>query len=169
MSIKSELLQSYSKHNTVRVAKLIGQDTDLFKELMLIYFDAKDMDLARKAAWVFRHCVDEYPDLIQPYLRKLVKYLSKENHHDAIKRNGLAILQGISIPKKLYGPVTKICFEFIQNGKEAIAIKAYSMSILDNIGEDIPEIRKELKLILQDLLPYESAGFKSRARKILSK
>ena len=99
----------------------------------------------------------------------LIKYLRKKGLHDAIKRNGLAILQAIAIPKKLYGPVTNICFEFLQNGKEPIAIKAYSMSILDEIGNDIPEIRYELKLIIQDLIPYESAGFKSRARRILAK
>ena len=169
MSIKSEILKSYSKQNTVRVANLIGQDIDLFKELMSIYFNAEDMDLARKAAWVLRHCVDQYPCLAEPYVKKIINYLSKEGHHDAIKRNGLAILQIISIPEELYGPITNICFEFIQSGKEAIAIKAYSMRILDKIGNDIPEIRHELKLVVEELLPYESAGFKSSARRILSK
>jgi hypothetical protein len=151
------------------VANLIGQDTGLFQELISIYFDAKNMDLARRAAWVLRHSTDQHPYLINPYLKKLVKYIAKEGHHDAIKRNGLAILQGISIPKKIYGQLTNICFELLQNGKESIAVKAYAMTILDNIGKDIPEIRHELKLVIQELLPYESAGFKSRARRILSK
>jgi len=48
-------------------------------------------------------------------------------------------------------------------------LKAYSIGILDKIGDEIPEIRQELKLVLQDLMPYESAGFQSRARKVLSK
>jgi hypothetical protein len=170
LSIKSEILKSYSRQNTVRVAESIGHDKSLFNELMTIYFDGKhDMDLARKAAWVLRYCSDYNPHLIDPYIKKLVKYIGKKGHHDAIKRNGLAVLQETSIPEKLYGPIANTCFKFLQSSKEPIAIKAYSMSILDKIGDDIPEIRHELKLIIQELMPYESAGFKSRARKILSK
>ena len=169
LNLKKEILKSNSKSNTVRVVKLIGQDSNIFKELMKIYFNDKNMDLARIAAWVLRHCIDQHPDLINPYLKKLVKYLGKEGHHDAINRNGLAILETVPIPEKLYGPITNICFDFLQSGKEPIAIKAYAMSILDKIGNDIPEIQHELKLIIQELIPYESAGFKSRARRILAK
>jgi len=169
LNLKLEILQSHSKYNTVRVANLIGQDADLFRALMDLYFEAKNMDLARRAAWILRHCVDQFPFLIQPYLKKLIRYLGREGHHDAIKRNGLAVLVSSDLPKNLYGPLTNICFEFLLSGKEPIAIKVYSMSIIDKIGNDIPEIRNELKLVIQDLLPYESTGFKSRARRILAK
>jgi hypothetical protein len=168
LNLEKEILQAHSKHNVVRVAKLIDQDKRLFESLTRIYFDQSRQDLARKAAWVLRQCVEQYPHMILPYQRKLVSYIGKEGHHDAIKRNGLAILEFIPISEKLYGPLINICFKFLMNGKEPVAIKAYSMSILDKISRDIPEIRQELKLVLQELLPYESIGFKTRAKKILS-
>lgn len=169
MLLKNEILKSHSKYNTVRISQLIDQDDDLFKALINLYFDHKNMDLARKAAWILRHCVEQHPHLLNPFVKKLIKYLGTDGLHNAIKRNGLAVLEKVHVPEDLYGPLANICFEFVVSGKEPVAIKAYSMSILDKIGDKIPEIRHELKLIIQDLIPYESAGFKTRARKILLK
>ena len=167
--IKAEILLSYSKANTVRVAELIDRDENLFRKLFRIYADMNDLDLAKRAAWVLGHSIRLHPYLINPHINKLIKLISEPSQHDAIKRNGLKALELTSIPEKHYGKIADMCFKIISSGKEAIAIKAYSIGILDKIGEDIPEIRQELKLILQDLMPYESAGFQSRARKVLSK
>ena len=167
--IKAEILLSYSKANTVRVAELIDRDENLFRKLFNIYADMNDLDLAKRAAWVLGHSIRLHPYLINPYINKLIKLICKSSQHDAIKRNGLKALELTSIPEKYYGKIADMCFRIISSGKEAIAIKAYSIGILDKIGEEIPEIRQELKLILQDLMPYESAGFQSRARKVLSK
>jgi hypothetical protein len=169
LDLKAEILLSYSKANTERVAKLIDQDEELFRKLIRIYFDMVDIELAKKAAWILSHSIRQYPYLINPYIKKLIKYIDKPGQHDAIKRNGLKALELTTIPEKHYGPLADICFRFVMSGKEPIAIKAYSIGILDKIGDEIPEIRQELKLVLQDLMPYESAGFQSRARKVLSK
>ena len=167
--IKAEILLSYSKANTMRVAELIDRDEDLFRKLFNIYADMNDLDLAKRAAWVLGHSIRLHPYLINPHINKLIKLICQPSQHDAIKRNGLKALELTSIPEKHYGKIADMCFRIISSGKEAIAIKAYSIGILDKIGEDLPEIRQELKLILQDLMPYESAGFQSRARKVLSK
>ena len=95
--------------------------------------------------------------------------MNRPDLHDAIRRNGLKALELSPIAEKYYGQLANVCFRFISSGKEPIAIKAYSIGILDKIGDEIPEIRKELKLVLQDIMPYESAGFQSRARKVLAK
>ena len=43
------------------------------------------------------------------------------------------------------------------------------MTVLYNLSVNIPEIKNELKLLIEDLLPYGTAGIKSRGRKILAK
>ncbi len=167
--IKAEILLSYSKENTVRVAALIDQDEVLFRKLFRMYSDTENIDLAKRAAWIMTHCLKKHPYLVNPHIKNIIKLLSQASQHDAVKRNGLKALELTSIPEKYYGKIAEMCFRFINSGKEAIAIKAYSIGILDKIGDEIPEIRQELKLVLQDLMPYESAGFQSRARKVLSK
>jgi hypothetical protein len=58
-------------------------------------------------------------------------------------------------------------FEYLQNPKIAVAIRVFSMTVVANITEGQPDMRRELKLILEDQLPYGTAAFKSRARKVL--
>ena len=41
------------------------------------------------------------------------------------------------------------------------------MTVLYNITLKIPELADELKIIIEDQMPYGSAGFKSRGKKIL--
>lgn len=169
LDLKEEILLSYSKANTVRIAKLIDQDEELFQKLIGIYFDTNDIDLAKKAAWILSHCIRKYPFLIKPYIKKLIRFISRPGLHDALKRNGLKSLELSPIGAKYFGQLSDVCFRIIISGKEPVAIKAYSIGILEKIGDEIPEIRQELKLVLQDIMPYESAGFQSRARKVLAK
>jgi hypothetical protein len=51
----------------------------------------------------------------------------------------------------------------------AVAIRVFSMTVLANVIEDQPDMRRELKLILEDQLPYGSSAFKSRGNKVLKK
>jgi hypothetical protein len=41
------------------------------------------------------------------------------------------------------------------------------MSVLGDIAKKEPALEKELKLIIEEQFPYGSAGFRSRAKKIL--
>ena len=60
-----------------------------------------------------------------------------------------------------------ICFKYLGSPKEALAVKVFSMSVLGNLAKKYPEIKSELKLIIEDQLPEQTAGFKSRAKKVL--
>jgi hypothetical protein len=59
------------------------------------------------------------------------------------------------------------CFGFIESMTEKPAIKAFSLTVLFNLSVQYPDIRPELKAIIEDRWDYESAAFKSRGRKIL--
>ena len=62
-----------------------------------------------------------------------------------------------------------ICFEYISSPTEAIAVKAFALTVLENLSQQYPEIRSELKTIIEDRWDYESAAFRSRAKKILKR
>ena len=109
---------------------------------------------------------DKHPFLIKPYLPLLVKQLHNPKH-DAVKRNVLRILQFIDIPDEVMGELADLCFNFLTSSKEAIAIKVFAMTILERIVRQYPELTQELIIIIEDQMPYGSAGFKSRGTKIL--
>jgi len=111
--------------------------------------------------------VIDHPGLISPHLAKLVKNLHKPGLHDSIKRNTVRLLQYIDIPKRFHGEIMDTCLRYVSSPDEAAAIKAFSLSILQNLSQQYPEIRNEVKLIIEERWPYETAAFHSRARKFL--
>ena len=85
----------------------------------------------------------------------------------AYKRNLLRILQHHSIPESLWGHAADQCFGFLSDPAEPVAVKVFSMSVLYNLTHEIPELGRELKILIEDQFPYGSPGFKSRGGKIL--
>ena len=60
-----------------------------------------------------------------------------------------------------------ICFNYVASPKEAVAIKAFSLSVLSNLGKLNPEILPEIKLLIEEQLPAQTAAFKSRAKQLV--
>ena len=165
MDIKSAFQKEHSKALTVRIVHYIGTDPERFKELMILFF-GKDNRLSQRASWAVGFCGLAHPELIYPHLKQMVANLDNPVHN-AIKRNTVRILAELDIPDDLLGEIADVCFRLLDDPKEAIAIRVFSMSVCFNITKREPELANELKLIIEDHYPHGSAGFKSRARKIL--
>ncbi len=165
MDIKKELLKEHSKAQAEYIANFIGNDAAKFEELMRLFMSSH-YRTNQRSAWVLSKCADKYPELIAPHIEPLIKNL-KEDIHVAVKRNTLRVLQEIEIPKDLWGLTVDICFNTLASNQEPIAVKVFAMSVLHNIAQKEPDLKNELKMIIEDQLPYGSAGFKSRAKKIL--
>ena len=60
-----------------------------------------------------------------------------------------------------------ICFRFVESPAEAVAVKAFSLTVLHNLAKPYPEILPEIKLIIQEQLSRQTAAFKSRAKLFL--
>lgn len=166
MNLKDMLLEEHSKEQCDRIVKYIGADKKRFAELMKLFF-AGEYRIAQRAAWPMSYAVNKHPELIEPYLDKLVGNLNKKGQHNAILRNSVRILQDIEIPKKYHGKLMDTCFNFIESNDTAVAVKAFSLTVLENLSKDYPEIRPELKLIIEERWEHETPAFQSRARKIL--
>ena len=91
----------------------------------------------------------------------------KKKVPSAVKRNSLRILVEDTIPLPHMGTLADICFNFLSDNKESIAVKVFSMSILLNIAQYYPEIGNELRQILEGNIHEKSPGYVSRASKII--
>ena len=61
----------------------------------------------------------------------------------------------------------EICFKYIESPREAVAIKAFSLTVLGRLAKKYPEIVPEIKLIIEEQLPHQSAAFKNRAKRFM--
>ena len=168
MNLAQDIPERYSQLEFKPIIEWIRGAEERFAELMEVLFD-KNSRKSRYAASIMSHCVDKWNYLLLPYVERLILNLQNPNLHDAIKRNTVRVLQDVEIPEHLHGTMAEITFQYLQNPAEAIATKISSMTILDNLTKKYPELKEELRFIIEEQIPFQSAGFRSRAGKILKR
>lgn len=166
MKLREEILKKHSKAQCTKIVKWVGSNQQRFDELFCLFLN-DEYRVVQRAGWPLSYCVINHPQFISRHWKKLISNLKKPKLHDAVKRNSIRLMQDLEIPEKYHGEIMEICFRFLESPKEALAVKVFSMSVLGNLSKKYPEIKAELKLVIEDQLPYQSAGFKSRAKKVL--
>jgi hypothetical protein len=166
MDLHKTLAAEHSKRQCDRIVRYIGNDPDRFAQLMELFFRG-EYRITQRAAWPLGYCVRDHPELIGPYFKPLLDNLKKKGLHVAVTRNSMRLLQDVDIPKKYQGRVMNICFDFLQSPASPIAVKAFSLTVLQNLSRQYPDIKPELKLIIEEQWEHATAAFRSRAKKIL--
>lgn len=168
MSLRDEILKEHSKSHTLYLTKVIGSNEFLFEELINLFLN-DEYRVTQRAAWVVSHCAEAHPFLLTPHLPSIIHNLRKPKLHDAVKRCTLKILADVNpnLSEELQGHAIDLSFEFLISQKEPVAIKVHSMQIVFNLCQKEPELLNELRLVIEDQMPYSKPGFKSRGNKIL--
>ncbi len=166
--LEKEILKEHSKRQTMKITRWVGGDEKRFSQLMHLFFQ-DNRTVVQRSAWIISTCADNHPSLITPWLKKLIQKIKVPGVHNAVPRNILRILQFVDIPRSLQGDVANICFDFLSSKDTPIAIKAFSMYVLANIADHEPDLKKELRIVVEQMLPYGSGGIISCGRKVLKR
>ena len=166
MNLLKLIGSGFSKAHCNQVVRYVGSDSSRFADLMQVLLNGPYRNTQR-AAWPLSYIVQQSPELIKPWLGKLLRLTAREDAPVALKRNVVRLLQYVEIPKAQRGRVATLCFSMLTNHKETIAVRVFSMTVLANICQHHPELKAELRSIIEDELPYGSAGFRSRGAKLL--
>jgi hypothetical protein len=166
MDLHQLLRSEHSKKQTDRIVRYIGDDPIRFAVLIELFFKG-EYRITQRAAWPLSYCVRAHPALIGPYFKRLLDNLARKDIHVAVIRNTVRLFQDVEIPKKYHGRVMSTCFDFVQSPETPIAVKVFSLTILANLSAQYPEIRGELKLIIEEQWEQATPGFRSRAKRLL--
>jgi hypothetical protein len=166
MNIQKALLEEHSKAQSMRIVNYIGADARKFKVLMLLFL-GKEYRIIQRASWVLSLCAEANPHLLDSWMKPIIYNLRRKDLHDAVRRNTLRVLQFCEIPRALQGTLTNICFGFLSDPEETIAVKVFSMTVLKNICRREPGLKNELKLVIESQLEHAGPAYLSRARKTL--
>jgi len=168
MNLREELLKEHSKANCTRIVNWIGGSAERFSQLVDLFVN-DEYRVVQRAAWPLSYVLEAHPELAEKHLPLLLDNLDKAALVAAVKRNTIRALQTVPIPEKYHGIVMNHCFNYISDPAEKAAVKAFSLTVLENLSKTYPDIRGELKLIIEDAIPNESPAFISRAKKILTR
>jgi hypothetical protein len=164
----TEILREHSKRQTLKIARWVGDDPQRFKQLMDLFLNG-DYYTTQRAAWIVSTCADDHPELIGPWLKRMIGRMQDPKVHDAVRRNVLHILKYVEIPRPLQGIVATLCFDYLSSLNAPVAVKSFSLNVLGRMAEHEPDLRRELGLIVQQMLPYGRPAIQSSGRNVLKK
>lgn len=163
-----QLTAERSKEHIARICHWIGSDTDRLAALVDI-FTGKDKRMAELSAWALGDIGARHPEWLQPWFPVLVQTLYRTDIHGSLKRNVLRTLKETTVPDELLDDCAELCFRFLGNPQEEVAIRVFAAYTLEKICQKVPELRPELHLLLEEYAPHGSPGIKCCAKKILKK
>src|SRR5688572_10826985 len=153
MNIKVALLKEHSKKQCNKIVKWVGDDQKRFDQLVDLFLN-DEYRVVQRAGWPLSTIVIAHPNLVKKHLKNIVACCTKEGMHGAVKRNIVRFLQYVDIPANLQGEVMDICFRFVESPVEAVAVKAFSLTVLSRLAIEHPAIIPEIKLLIEEQLPH---------------
>jgi hypothetical protein len=166
INLLEELQRPQTKTRCVRIVQFVGKDKNRF-DLLIACFLKGPYRITQHAAWPISYCIEDHPSLATPHLRTFLKLLRKPDVHPAVKRNILRLLEFVKIPKHLHAGIIEVCFAFLLDPKEPIAVHAFSISVLAQLLQLYPGMKGEFKIVLEDRLLTAGPAVRSRALKAL--
>lgn len=167
MKLREAILEEHTKANTVKITQWIGSNKQRIAELMHLFMTG-EYRVVQRAAMIVSYVAREQPELMKPYIPQLSERLGDTYTHIAVKRNILRIFQDAELPEAIHSDLMNICFDAIADPTEAIAVRAFALSILGRLSVVYPEIKNEIRLVIEDVLSQSpTAAFRSRAKKVL--
>ena len=174
-------LVNASRENRLRYARLVLNNSSLLAELIDILCKVNDKNSCR-AAWILEFvCIDNIYT-ITPHLNKFTNNLKHIYLDSAVRPISkicclIAKVYCLQTSNPIKDMVTQIhkeliveaCFDWMISDHK-VAAKVHAMETLFLFGqENNPWIHNELAIILQREFYEQSAGYKSRAKRILKR
>lgn len=169
MTIENALLapKHLDKEQVEQIAVSATRSEIDFRHLLKL-MSSQNLTLGKRAAWCFSLAAKLKPGWTDSCQAELVALLDMENPQDAVLRNTLRILRDCTLHPDLYDKTAYYCFELVQDPGKAIAIRAFALHILGQIGRAVPEIRPEVRAIIEYHFEDGAAGLTSAARNVLT-
>jgi hypothetical protein len=167
MNLSQEILKEHSKKQTDKIIRYIGTNQNKFDALVELFLNG-EYQVTQRAGWPLSYISIAHPEMIRKHLKNLLVNIKKPNLHNAVVRNTFRLLQFVEIPKSLQGIAVEVSFNYFNDIKQPVAIRCFSMTVLGNLCKEYPELKNELLICIEENLPHASAGFRARAKKVLT-
>lgn len=165
-SLVAELTDNIRGFKAPDLAKhVLGHD--LLGELVTCAL-SDDHLLSSRAMWVLSHCSDLDYGSLKKYHHRLIKNLERPGLHNGVIRNTLRLYQEHPVPEKHHSFLLDTCYGYIKDAAEAIAVRAFAMTVVFQISKPYPELLDELAMVLRHLsIQEEPPGIRSRVKNTL--
>lgn len=161
------LRQPLSKAHMQALSKIVLARTALIGDLFQI-IETQSLHDAMLASWLLCHLHEADDKLLETKTEIMIALLFSTGS-DSVRRNLLKIVADFPVPEAMAAQLFDLCLQWMMDENRAIAVRCNAMQILYCICKAEPELAAEVKTSIILVNNYGSAGFRSRAKKILKK
>lgn len=166
MDLEAVHAHRFSKRTLIQIVDYVIDKESRLKQLvnLLVMGNAA---VAGRSSWSLSYCAELRPNWIRPHIGKLIRFMEKGDGIVAARRGVMRTLQFAQIPARFHARALNVCFRLLADPHESIAVKVFAMTVAAGVAKENPELKKELRIVIEDQLPYAGPGFRARARKVL--
>ena len=164
MNLAAAILEEHSRSRTDEIAGWVGRDRRRFAQLFRLVENGEPR-LRQCAAWSVSRCVQQHPELIDPWLPSLLALLPDRRLHGALRRNFFQILQIAALPVSCHDAVFQAATEALGLPSEAPAVRAYAITVLKRLTDLYPELLPEVRRLVVEAASGSPPAVQSRARR----
>jgi hypothetical protein len=165
MTLEELLSREQSRANTDQIVEIISQRPELFYDLWRI-FSLNKNPVSRRAAWVIDILTETNNLLQSSHLMAMISMLPSFKA-DGLKRHSLRMLERNNLPEAKMGELVSLCFQYLENPKESVAVKMFSLKILNKLAQNEPDICSEVIDIIEMQMEESTPGFRSIGKKVI--
>jgi hypothetical protein len=175
MTLREEIFGLRVKREVELVVEKVLASPGLIPELISVTIDLNSPDspnsptyvVADYASWVLLKIAERKPELLKSHVLELAQRLN-EPSGEPLRRHLIGAMRYLEIGEEAQEILLDIAFRFLEDIKQPIAVRAFSMGVLERLTPAYPELKDELCLILNELLSRpQSAGLRAKAKNVL--
>lgn len=167
MEIREFLGMHSSRLNADILADKMQEDPQVFETVWDIMAEDKD-PVSMRAAWSISLFAEKHPHFFEPRVPEIVSCLMRIRSW-SVRRSLLKLLTFLPLPDEQCGFLFDHCFGILESPASGIAHKAYAMTILYNISEKEPELKRELIGLFETQLDDASPGVRACSQNLLDR
>lgn len=163
--IEEILLDFKSNRNYKYSANLIAQNKTFVEDLLRYCLTLK-YPYPQYSSWLLSHVAENHIELILQFHSKIIDTFL-DCQEPSTQRNLCNVLT--KLPKIEYkeGELLDAYFSFLTNSESKVALKVYSMYQIVPFLKDYPELKSELKSLIEAGMQKETPAFAAAGRKVL--
>jgi hypothetical protein len=143
------LIQDFRKTRDYEsLIPVLKQDEELFNKVVLLSLSSMDYPYPEYSSWLLSNYAKKFPNDFDSYVIQLVDCLEKSKNQTVL-RNLLAILRFVKISDEdVVSRLLDLAISFITDNSNKVALQVYAIQILIPIVKLYPELKDELRALL---------------------
>jgi hypothetical protein len=164
---QNTILKARSKLSITQIALLALEDETKL-DLLLQNIRSENERLFYISSWALSDISEIYNEILFDKVLYIVETINNSSHQ-GLKRNLMKVIQLVAIPEDLEFKIGEMCLCFLKKRDETIAVKAYSVTVLENLLSKNIVFNEEVLFELEKQMIYSTPAFHARAKKYLKK